>query len=86
MSMKWPKFRLTIDHVSRQFNSLSSRLKKILLVISGLSIAVLCGLVSIGQLLPGNEQWLQPMPITKPIDIHSDSTRQNVHAPDARDK
>lgn len=78
--------RLAAGRAGRRFNSLSIRVKKIILTIGGLSVAIICGLVTFEKILPGQSHWLRPAPITVPIDTRPDSVMQKVQTPAALDK
>jgi len=73
----------SVDEMSRRFNCLNARVKKMILIIGGLSIAIICGLIAFEQMLSGRPQWSQPAEITTPINIHPDSVKQSAQTPAA---
>jgi len=73
--------RSAVGRASQRFDSLNIRVRKIILTICGLSVAIICGLTAFEKMLPGKSQWLQPTPMTKPINAYSDSVKQKVQTP-----
>ena len=77
------RIKAASDQLSNWFNSLSYRVHRSVVLVVGLSAALICSMVTLGQLLPGKEVWIQPEPLTRPIDIQWDTTETKMQTPAA---